>query len=268
MGEGRRHRLHCNDELLQTVYDLSHYHITIISDDDDDIWTNVIKDAQTFASSRITGHTEPGYISPFEKSERPDIIYCNDSTVMGIECFKFDASKKVRGGSAQERKESQISISHIREYQQEDSDMRPLSYKTSIDPDYSMSHYTSSFLNTFNNHAEKIADYRDHIKHQFPDNEVLITFFVEDITSLGCYMRTSKGIEPVYPFRIVEILDALNKHIGSLDYIVIKYQKSPHIHNIIVQKVCDQQLDQLYKQRYGPNDTFIPYNYSVISDFV
>ncbi len=110
--------------------------------------------------------------------------------------------------------------------------------------------------------------YRNNIMQRFPDKEVLITFFVEDITSLGCYMRTSNGTEPVYPFRVAEILDTLKKHIGSLDYLVIKYQRSPHIHNIIIQKVSDQQLEHLYKQRYGPNDAFIPYTYSVISDFV
>jgi len=260
--------MHYNDELLQTVYDLSHYHITIISEGDDYIWNNVIRDAEVFSSSRITGHTEPGYISPFKKAERPDIIYSNDSIAIGIECFKFDASNKARGGSTQKKKESQINISHIKEYQQADSDVSPLSYKTPIDPDYSLNHYTNSFLNTFNSHADKIADYRNHIKRQFPDKETFIAFFVEDITSLGCYMRTLNGTEPVYPLRIAEILDTMKKHIGSLDYIVIKYQKSPHIHNIIIQKVCDQQLVQLNNQRYGATDTFIPYTYSIISDFV
>ena len=268
MGNGKRRHIHRNDELLQTVFDLSHYHITIISDDDDDIWTDVMKDAQIFTSSRITGHTQHGYVSPFEKAERPDIIYCNNSIAMGIECFKCDASKKVRSGSKQEKIESQISLSHIKEYQQTETNDKPLSCRTHMDPDYSLSNYIDSFLNTFNNHAEKIVEYRNNIMQRFPDKEVLITFFVEDITSLGCYMRTSNGTEPVYPFRVAEILDALKKHIGSLDYLVIKYQRSPHIHNIIIQKVSDQQLEHLYKQRYGPNDAFIPYTYSVISDFV
>lgn len=268
MGNEKRHHVHRNDELLQTVYALSHYHITIISDDDDDEWTKVVEDAQTYAHSRITRQFQPGYTSPFVKSERPDIIYSNNRIAMGIECFQFDASHKVRGGSTQEKKESQISSSHIKEYQQEDLKERPLSYKTPINPDYSLSHYIDSFLNTFNRHAEKISEYRSHVQHLFPDKEILVTFFIEDITSLGCYMKTSNGTEPVYPFRIEEILNAVKKHIGALDYLVVKYQKSQHIHNIIIQKVCDHQLELLYNQKYDLTDTLIPYTYSVISDFV
>ena len=268
MDERKRRRLHCNNELLQTVYDLSYNHITIISDDDDDIWTEVLNDAQIYISSRNAGCVQPGYISPFEKSESPDIIYYNGSTAMGIECFLFDASNKVRGGSTQKKKENEINISHINDYQQANSNNRPLTYKTTINPGYSLSHYTNSFLKTFNSHAEKIAYYRNHIKNRFPDKEILITLFAEDITSLGSYMMTSGGIEPVYPFRISEILDALGKYVGLLDYIIIKYQKSMYIHNIIIQKVSDRQVEQLYNQRYGVTDTFIPYTYSIISDFV
>lgn len=68
-------------------------------DNKDGIWQQIIRDIEEY--DVLMNHSEfldkpPD--SPLVSSERPDVIYTSNNSefVMGIECFKIDASKKRR----------------------------------------------------------------------------------------------------------------------------------------------------------------------------
>lgn len=93
---------HVHDELHRFVFDPNHQSIIQPEGGLDEVWQIIINDVLDY-EKRTSNPWYPKDATPqgysLEQSDRPDIVYENESFIMGIECLEFDASRKIRKGS-------------------------------------------------------------------------------------------------------------------------------------------------------------------------
>ena len=121
--------------------------------------------------------------------------------------------------------------------------------------------YSSSLLSTFTSHAKYIDEYRAHIIHLYPDRRAYTVFFIDDITALGNYIRTPKGLQVLYPLMVKDFITTISK-MTSLDYVVLKFKQRIYEPLLLIVKNKARYLDIFKQEYFNPEtDAFIQYTY-------
>ena len=117
------------------------------------------------------------YLHKLEPFEAPDMFAVEDDTLVMIEHFEFDASRKTQKGM-QGKKEESLLLGKICQ--------RPLDSKFCVDKiDYSTSvdNWTHNFEYCFENHYKKIPSYNKNLKDKIGSRKVVIGFLAEHLYS-------------------------------------------------------------------------------------
>ena len=253
-------------ELAHFLYDISHCPIELNSVDEDCIWNQIVADAIEQHISINNPFIRKNAVLPFTDSERPDIIYECDDFIMGIECFEFDASKKVRDGSSQKRKEVDAKDKILSEYYEERTKTDGIiSIKQHVDSNFSLENYKNSLMSVFAKHAGKIQQYREKLSKN-STKKVYLSFYIKDSTALGSYVYFNQRITPFQPFYLKEFREAL-KETKGLDYVIANVNNN-YIHTLYIQHMDDSLISQYSKYDSINQSDFVPYEYNITSDFL
>jgi hypothetical protein len=150
-----------------------------------------------------------------EGSERPDVIFHNDTICAGVECFDFDSSlNKERAGSILQINQKKNSA---------DSEANtPIngSYSSSFKTEAGKEYYLQNFLRSFRSHAKKIDAYKENMMRLYPNRKrYVLCFFSEDASALPNLQLKKTGPAALWPFNIKEIVSEL-KATKGLDLFV------------------------------------------------
>ena len=230
---------------------------------------NLIKDVENCDLERkyySDGAPEISDEAPFIQGETmgkglPDIIYENESIVLGIEDFEFDSSGKTRKGS--KMRMAELSAERELKNKRVFTGTYPIVTETMVDVSFSYEGYISSLLDAFDSHAKNIYNYRDAIKKNFPNKEIIFAFYIEDITAIGNYVVTKEGTKPMCPFFAKEFLDVLKKTDG-IDYVISRVQNA-YTYTLHFTKIDCKSLNSLYKNACDiKKDKFFSYAYKKV----
>ena len=191
----------------------------------------------------------------------PDIIYENENFILGIEDFEFDSSTKTKKGSKMRMAEllAEKELKQKRVF----SEMNPNVTETIVDVNFSYKGYITSLLEAFESHAKNINNYRSAMKKYYPNKQLLLAFYVEDVTAVGNYIVTQEGTKPMCPFFVKEFLDVLRKTDG-IDYIISRTQNM-YTYTLHFLKVDYDSLHPFYKNAYDiKKDKFFSYTYKKV----
>lgn len=254
---------HVHDELHRFVFDLNHQSIIQPEGGLDEVWQIIINDVLDY-EKRTSNPWYPKDATPqgysLEQSDRPDIVYENESFIMGIECLEFDASRKIRKGSKQKTKEQDAEREIQEEYWQSTIPENSfLSIERTIDVEFSEKYYCESLESNYKIHADSITAYRQNLSQRSPGKKTLITFFIDDTTALGNYVEKNGRTEALNPLKMTFILDLLASTPG-LDYVIFRTTDS-YVPFLRIQAVSIPLLMNLRKNCYGPDIKFAPYQY-------
>ena len=169
---------HVHDELHRFVFDLNHHTILQPEDEQEEVWQRIIDDVRDY-ETRMSNPWYPEDAPPqgysIEQSERPDIVYQNESFVMGIECFEYDASKKIKKGSKQKRAEQEADREIEKEYRQSETPPNGfLSIEKLVDVEFSITSYCESLLSNFTAHKKHIGEFRRNLMEKYPGKRVFL----------------------------------------------------------------------------------------------
>ena len=260
---------HIHDELHGFVFDLNHHSILSPEDGLDEIWLKIIDDVRDYqarTSNPWYSEDAPPQGYSLVQSDRPDIAYENETFIMGIECFEFDASKKTRKGSKQKQKEQEADREIREQYRQstvpEDGF---LSIERLIDVELSAKNYYESLLSNFKIHADSITEYRQNLSQMSPGKKKLLTFFIKDITAIGNYVEENGKTEVLNPLRLPLILGLLASTLG-LDYVVFRTTDS-YVPFLRIQAISIPLMNNLRKKCYSTEAKFVSYQYKRQSHF-
>ncbi len=261
---------HVHDELHRFVFDLNHHTILQPEDGQEEVWQRIIDDVRDY-ETRMSNPWYPEDAPPqgysIEQSERPDIVYQNESFVMGIECFEYDASKKIKKGSKQKRAEQEADREIEKEYRQSETPPNGfLSIEKLVDVEFSITSYCESLLSNFTAHKKHIGEYRRNLMEKYPGKRGFLTFFIEDTTAIGNYVITNGKTEALDPLKLPPFLGVLASTQG-LDYVIVKTTDS-YVPSLRIQRIAPPLLEELSKNCYRPNDSFVQYQYKRQSHFL
>lgn len=253
---------HKKHELIQLLFDFHHCEKKICSIENDNVWKEFVNDVVIEEHMDSLFPPDTSYISPFEQSDRPDIIYHNNDFAMGIECFEFDASKKSKKGSNQRCKEKEVDREqNIKLITQYEGKKGHIVLEGHIDAGYSFENYSSALVSTFMSHAQSIEKYRKSISDHYPEKKIYAVFYIDDVTALGNYVKTPKGLQVLYPLKVKEFLTALSET-HNLDYVVLKFKYEFYVPMLVILKNEKQYLDMFMDECFNPDtDEFIQYTY-------
>ena len=232
--------------------------------DEDGIWKQIVADV--VETNRLRHYPEYDSLppeAPFiqgdkigEQSNLPDVIYLGKDFVMGIECFDFDSSKKTRKGSTMRSKNADA----LRVIQKKIKGIqRPYKLHTPVEVKLSYTNYVDSLLSAFRTHADKVARYRDALQKKYPDKKVFLTFYIEDATQVGNYIKHNGHTEAMNPLFVQEFINEIMNYHG-IDYVVSCYQEL-YVPFLFVQKVDKNILTENLQKCYTEKDSFWGYNY-------
>ncbi len=254
------------NEAHNFLFDLLNWEKKLHTTDDDMVWDKIIKEIMEYDKLNSYYMGEPELPCPIQQTERPDIMFECADFVMGIECFRFDASKKTRKGSTQKQQEILVNRKHTKEY--ENMKVKPrklIVFEDIVRAKFSVENYKAALLSSFCEHAKKIPEYRQTIKEKCLKKKGFLSFYIEDATAIGNWINTKNGIEPMNPLCIREFIDELSKTV-NLDYVIIKHQVIPYVSGMHIQKICPEFIDSLYAESYDfSKDKYVPYSYSIES---
>lgn len=255
---------HKGNELKSFLHDLDHFQCFFVDNQADEVWNRVIRDVHEYEKRdyyKLNYGSFPIFPFRFNQSDRPDIIYQSNGFAMGIECFEFDSSKRTKKGSQQRIKEAEIDKSSNIEYQKiKLTKERPVIVEKVVDVDFSDVNYCESLLSSFISHAESIEQYRKNLSEKCSEQEIMLSFYISDVTAIGNYVIEDGKPDSINPFRIPLFLDTLSKTKG-LDYVAFK-ATNMYVPSIIIQRITPVTLLQMYDNRYRPSIKFVKYQYS------
>ena len=201
--------------------------------------------------------------SPNMPSGLPDIIYEDDTFVLGIEHFQFDASGISKKGSKMMRAE--VTANNKTTEISENSSKRPLYIEVPVDTVFSYERYLKSLITSFTAHARNISKYLSELSKKYPNKKIYLAFYIEDKTALGNYIKTDRGIEPMCPLCINEFINELKIN-NNLTYILVRIQDNYH-YNLHIQCINEEFIESLYKEAYDmKKDQYCTYNYKIASN--
>ena len=220
------------DEAHQFMFDLLLYEKHLHTSDNDQVWDRIIQDVMEYdrLSSLYMGN--PELPCPIRQSERPDIVFECPDFAMGIECFKFDASKKTRKGSTQQQQEVLIDRKHRVAYQQmENKPDGLIVIKDNVNVIFSIENYVTALLSSYRHHVKRIPEYRRNMKSKYLQKKQYLSFYIEDATAIGNYVITQYGLEALNPLCIREFINELART-KELDYVIVKHQEEMYVFGV------------------------------------
>gem|GEM_PF-4617307 len=195
-----------------------------------------------------------------EETGLPDIIYEGEKYVVGIEHFEFDASKRNKKGS-QLRKEEAIAESKINKIIRSHA-TNERHYKINVDMNvsFTLQNYITSLLGVFRQHSENVKKYRNSMSEYYPQKEILLAFYIENVTRTGNYIKRNDVVIPLHPNRILGFLAELLKNPG-IDYIISRVDNAFVPELYFLKNTSDSIMNEI-KNACSVNDYFIalPYN--------
>lgn len=191
----------------------------------------------------------------------PDVIYESDDLIIGIEHFEFDSSKRTKKGSRL-RKEECIAKSKIDDIIGNNISTEG-SYKIGVDinAELTYQYYIDSLFDVFEQHARNIEKYKKSLKQLYPQKDILLAFFIDDITAIGNYIKRNNTVIPLSPNLIPVFLAKLLEY-PKIDYIISSFQNMyvPYLH--FLRNTQETILTEL-KKSYNSNDIFVSYHYRI-----
>ncbi len=254
---------HIHDELHRFVFDLNQQSLIQPENGLDEIWQKIIDDVRDY-DARTSNPWYPEDAPPqgysLVQSDRPDIVYENESFIMGIECLEFDASKKTRKGNKQQQKEQEADREIREEYLQSTVPKGSfLSIERLVDVELSAKNYYESLFLNYKTHADSIDEYKYNLSQMAPGKKVFLTFFIKDVTAIGNYVEEGGKAEALNPLRLPLVLGLLASTSG-LDYVIFRTTDG-YVPFLRIQAVSIPLMKNLRKKCYGMDAKFIPYQY-------
>lgn len=226
-------------EPLQKLFDGGYIHFNV---DNNDAAINLCKDLFVETNSVI-----------FENQERPDILIISDKKIYGIEHFEFDDFKR-RKGSTGKATIKKFEKDFLKEF--DDASISDGYFRKSIDLDKEnlltgYDFFVNNFLETFNEHYEKIDEYKQNI-HNFLieknlDRDIEILFFIENSSPFSPLI-TKEGYEKnlFLPFNSKEILEKLNsiQGLNGIIYLTRFNEDMKYIHSFNGGKMNNEIIEK------------------------
>ena len=258
----------CNEK-DQLLYDLDN---PILDCQPDTIWKRILKDIEEY--NELMDHKD--FLDelpqcPIIQYERPDVIYAKNTSVyvMGIECFKFDSSRKTSNGSTQIRKEIAAEKQIIADYRNgkvmESDGKKYKAVRKKVDVEFSAKEYYKSLIDTYTTHAMSIKAYRENLEGMYSDKQILLSFFIEDITAIGNYVEDNGKTECLNPLKLPLVLELLMNTKG-IDYVLVK-TTDMYVPTINIQSCDEKNLSKLLCSCYSDTAKFVSYQYVIESHF-
>lgn len=198
--------------------------------------------------------------APFVQFENPDIIYYNDSIVVGIEDFEYDASKRTSKGSKMRKEEAEI-------FEHGLTDMRnnPSQNKTEmlVPVKFSFDNYIKSWFHVFCLHLKNALIYRRRIEETYPGRDVYLALYFKDVTTTGNYVIIDDKAQILSPLHIKEIINVLKltKHV---DFVISKTKDLNGQCFFEVLSLDETTLDNRIEECYNKKARYISHKYSLM----
>ncbi|MCL1880660.1 MAG: hypothetical protein FWF76_00610 [Oscillospiraceae bacterium] len=235
------------DALRKLRLEIDHAFFKLIYGEDDGFFKLLVEDIKKMnkreENAAFSGREATfDYFFPFES---PDAYFLHGDTVIGIEHFQFDSYKTKKGKGSEGRRDEIFAQSDI---DMEYNEIRKTGKRGTIElsrdvtTPMSIQNYQTNLLNGFNQHYNRIADYKKNLLSCVPQaKDVKICFYIEDATPMGNYYVSTGSVvhEPPFrieymppsnlfslePLRIKEFVDLL-KDSTNIDYLIcsLKYR--------------------------------------------
>ena len=248
-------------ELDEFLYALTTFQLFFHGQDDDVVWEKVVEEAVPFHAQMHTPFFNELKRKPFISSERPDIIFTNDTFILGIECFDFDSTAKTRKGSQQALMEKKADRRINERYRAGAKAIDGVIYlEEQVNVSFSLENYARTLIQNFRDHKKNIKIYRDALNDVDPGKKIYLAFYINDATALGNYILNNGRREAMNPLLLKEFIDELSVTNG-LDYVLTNTQED-FIRHIDIQQINERFISALYSERYDfTRVQFAPYSY-------
>ncbi len=174
--------------------------------------------------------------TPFE---RPDMYIILDNEILAIEHFEFDSSNVNKKGSHLKNEIAKIERELDKERQE--TNKKYLTKKCVFNGN--KENYEKNFLKNFDNHYDKIEEYKNNITKNIPniDLPIHICFYIIDETEMGNIVLNDKNRKNYIPFMNKTILERIERA-TKLDYIIFQNKEDYYLTNLYFFKNNEQGL--------------------------
>lgn len=159
--------------------------------------------------------------------ERPDMYIALDNEIVAIEHFEFDSSNVNKKGSY--LKNEIANIERELDKERQETNKKYLAKKCTFNGN--KENYEKNFLKNFNNHYNKIEEYKSNIAKIIPDIPIHICFYIIDETEMGNIILNDENHRAYIPFMNKTILEKI-ENATNLDYIIFQNKEDYYLTNL------------------------------------
>lgn len=204
-------------------------------------------------------------INRFEPFERPDIILPLEDNIFAIEHFEFDASNLARKESTDKRQFAERGRIFNNEFNQQHIPNEPFVSNILVNTQYSHQNYINNFKNGFENHVNKIEKYKENLVEKGKSKnleDIVICFFVEETTPLGCYYLDDENYPREFTlFQVAECMDIIMAA-NKVNYMLFGFSHGVNNNDIAFLSNSQEARESLKKEKIldFKRDRFYTYN--------